>query len=95
MSNVVPFPNAAPPPAQGIALEESATVRFMPLTTDMPIPVPRVLHRAAKDLDEAVVVGTDKDGDLYVSCNHNDVGRVVMLLEQAKRYLLDWEFGRE
>lgn len=50
----------------------------------------RVLDSAKGKLDSAVVIGFDKDGDLYFASSKADGGDVLWLLEKAKKELLEF-----
>jgi hypothetical protein len=48
-----------------------------------------MLQLAAGELDEVVILGWDKRGELFFSSNVADGGTVLWLLEKAKRMLLE------
>lgn len=58
--------------------------------TYLDIPVERVLDEAKPQVDEGgvVVLGWDKDGELYFASSIADGGEVLWLLEKAKTALL-------
>jgi len=60
--------------------------------TKLDIPVPRTL-KAAKEanLQCAVVIGYDNDGEFYFASSKADGGYVLWLLEMAKKQLLEVE----
>jgi hypothetical protein len=65
----------------------------LPVITSLDIPAERVLRKALDaDLECAVVIGFDKDGNLYVSSSKADGGDVLWLLEGAKKMLLEIGF---
>jgi hypothetical protein len=59
--------------------------------TMLDLPVPRILEEAKEYLNTVVLIGTDKDGELYFSSSVADGGEVLWLLEKAKLALLDLE----
>lgn len=57
--------------------------------TKLDIPSERVLSNALQaDLTTAVVMGYDKQGNLYFASNTGDLGRVCWLMEQSKQLML-------
>lgn len=51
---------------------------------------PDVMLRLAQgQLTEVVILGTDKDGELFFSSNVADGGSVLWLMEKAKKALLE------
>lgn len=51
---------------------------------------PDVMLRLAQgQLDEVVIVGFDKNGELFFSSNVADGGSVLWLLEKAKKMLME------
>lgn len=48
-----------------------------------------MLKLAAGELNEVVIVGWDKKGELFFSSNVADGGTVLWLLEKAKKRLLE------
>ena len=64
----------------------------LPVITCLDIPTERVLQKAIeKELETAVVVGYDKDGNLYFASSVADGGDVLWLFELAKKALLEVE----
>jgi len=58
--------------------------------TRLDLPVDSVLDAAKEDISERVVVlGWDKDGELYFASSFADGGDVMWLLEKAKLALLN------
>lgn len=67
-----------------------AEIITLDLITKLDIPVERVIDGAKKaDLETAVVIGWDKDGEFYFASNKADGADVLWLLEQAKKRLLE------
>lgn len=58
--------------------------------TRLDLPVDQILEEAKGQIDGGIVLlGWDKDGDLYFASSIADGGEVLWLIEQAKRVLLD------
>ena len=58
--------------------------------TSIDIPPERVLESAISvGLTDAIVIGWDKDGDLYFASSIADGANVLWLIEKAKRELLE------
>ena len=58
--------------------------------TSLDIPSERVLESAITvGLNDAIVIGWDKDGELYFASSIADGADVLWLLEKAKKELLD------
>jgi len=58
--------------------------------TRLDIPVEAILEEAIKvDLEEVVVIGWEKDGEMYFSSSKADGGDVLWLMEKAKKMLLE------
>lgn len=67
--------------------------RIIPLrcVTKLDLPVERVLELAKDRLEGCVILGWDKDGELYFASTYADGGEVLWLLEQCKLRLLQVE----
>lgn len=64
-------------------------VQFPGLTTAR-LPAEQVLDAAINErLDEAVILGWDKDGKLWVSATTADLREILWLIEKAKRFVLE------
>jgi len=57
--------------------------------TRLNLPVNRILDNAPRDMDVAVVIGWDADGDFYFASSVADGADVLWLLEKAKKKLLE------
>ena len=58
--------------------------------TVLPIEPDRVLTAAqAAGLSDVLVVGRDAEGELYVAASAPDAGALLVMLEAAKRQVLD------
>lgn len=59
------------------------------VVTSLDIPVERILRRATEaDLDTAIVIGWDKEGELYFATSVSSGPEVLWLLEKTKANLL-------
>lgn len=56
--------------------------------TRLDIPVERVLDGAREHLESGLVIGWDKEGQLYIASSLADGGDMLWLLEKAKAELL-------
>ena len=63
-------------------------VTYLPVETTLDIPVPRVLEGASK-CKEVLVLGWTEDNCLYVASSVADAKKHLLLLELAKRSILD------
>jgi hypothetical protein len=65
-------------------------VVILPVVTRLDLPAQRTLDAACDaNLETAVVIGWDADGDFYFASNKADGGDVLWLLELAKRKLFE------
>ena len=65
-------------------------VIMLPVITRLDLPPERILAAATEDgLEQAVVIGTTKDGEFYFASSVADGGSVLWLLEIAKKRLLE------
>lgn len=60
--------------------------------TKLDIPVDRVLDSAKDNLNSVVLMGYDKEGELYFASTMADGGEVLWLIEQLKLQLLSVEY---
>lgn len=66
----------------------------LPVITKLDIPAKRVLKKALEaNLESAVIIGYDEDGEEYFCSSLADGGDVLWLLERAKAKLLSDEVG--
>lgn len=64
-------------------------VIYLSCDTVLDIPAERVLSSAIEsDLDEAIIVGVDKLGELYFAGTMAEPAKIVWLLECAKQIVL-------
>lgn len=53
------------------------------------VPCKVVLQGALQaDLEDVLVIGTEKNGESFVSCSYGNVGKVLYLMERAKEHLM-------
>lgn len=57
--------------------------------TRLNLPVDRVLDAAKDNMDGCVIMGWDKEGELYFASTYADGGTVLWLMEQCKKNLLE------
>lgn len=57
--------------------------------TTLPIEPDRVLKGAVGEVKEALVLGWDNDGVFYMASSMPDIGRILVLLEIARRQAVD------
>lgn len=65
------------------------SARIIPLgnVTRLDIPVERILDQAKDQMDHVVIMGWDKNGELYFASSFADGGEVMWLLEKCKQAL--------
>jgi hypothetical protein len=51
---------------------------------------PNTIIKWADDLKEAMVIGYDSNDELYVAGTSSDVAKCVLLLELAKKHMLEY-----
>jgi len=66
----------------------SARVIPLGMVTRLDLPVERVLEQAKGQMDHVVLMGWDKEGELYFASTFADGGEVMWLLEACKARLL-------
>ena len=64
------------------------TLKLFPLPTSKDHDPDVMLQLAKGELDEVVIIGWDKDGELFFSSNVADGGTALWLIEKAKKALL-------
>jgi hypothetical protein len=68
----------------------SNIIELNPPASYLDIPVEKVLNAALEaNLESAVLVGWDQDGELYAAWSLASAGETLLLLELAKQELLD------
>lgn len=70
-------------------MSDTDNVVMFPGATSLDIPPDRVLAGAMEKLELAIVIGVDKDGDLYFAASTADDREINWLLDMAKRALFD------
>lgn len=59
-----------------------------------PVPVPRVLDGAkAADLEDVLVIGWEKNGELYGGCSTGETAVILELMERLKFKLLNGDYN--
>lgn len=66
-----------------------AEVHILNMVTRLDIPVSRVIEGLPETLESLVVMGWDKDGELYFASSLADGGDVLWLIEKSKKLLLE------
>jgi len=51
----------------------------------------KVLEGAKDELEQVILAGYDKDGELYLASSSRDIGSNLLLLERFKMFLLETE----
>jgi len=57
--------------------------------TRLDVPIERICDAAKEELENCVIMGWDKDGELYFASSISDGGDVLWIMEKAKLLLLD------
>lgn len=66
-------------------------VIYLGCLTKLDLPVERVCDMAKDKMEHVVLMGWDKDGELYFASTFADGGEVLWLLEKCKQALLSVE----
>lgn len=61
----------------------------LPAITRLDVPSDRLLEMAIGNVDDVLILGWDKDGELYFASSKGDSGHCLWLMELAKKQLLD------
>ncbi|MDD5385367.1 MAG: hypothetical protein PHG89_10870 [Gallionella sp.] len=61
------------------------------VVTRLDLPVKRIFDAAEPNLDRVVVLGWDRNGELYFASSFADGGDVLWLLEKCKKALMGVE----
>lgn len=67
----------------------SENITYLHGITTQDIPIERVLEGAKEHLTGGVVAGWDKNDEFYLASNTSDIAQLVLILEIAKKQLLD------
>ena len=59
--------------------------------TYLDLPADRLLEAAKEHVDGAVIIGFNKEGELYFASSYADAGTVLWLMEAAKKALMEVE----
>ena len=68
--------------------DNPSNVVYLPCITTLDVDPEHVLECAQDKLNAAVVIGEDKEGNLYFASSMGDDAHTLWFLEQAKRFLL-------
>lgn len=67
----------------------TAEIILLDVNTKLDIPASRVLGSAiSAGVDPVLVIGYDDDGKLYVAASTRDVGKLLLMMEQAKQVII-------
>ena len=58
--------------------------------TLLPIDPDKVLNEAVGKLENVLVIGIGKDGELYLSSDNSSVAENLLLLKRAERFLMEF-----
>lgn len=61
----------------------------LPVISRLDTPSDRLLEAAIGKVDDVLILGYDKDGELYFASSKADGGACLWLMELAKKQLLD------
>lgn len=71
-------------------MSDDDNVTYLNQPTRLKIPVERVIKRASEaEMQDVIIIGWDKDGELYFASSEPDGGTVLWLIELAKKKLLE------
>jgi len=63
----------------------------LPVITTLDYPSDRLLEKAIGNVDGVLILGWDKEGELYFASSKGDGGHCLWLMELAKKALLEVE----
>ena len=61
----------------------------LPVITTLDLPSDRLLEKAIGNVDDVLIIGWDKQGELYFASSKGDGGHCLWLMELAKKQLLE------
>lgn len=64
----------------------------LPCLTKLDIPADRVLESAAGRLESAILIGVDKDGELYFAASFAKASEALWLIETIKSRLIAGDY---
>lgn len=70
----------------------TAEIYTLSCVTALDLPPDRILEAAIGQLDGVMVIGFDKEGQLYAASSYADGGTALWLLEQTKLRVLNPQF---
>lgn len=78
------------PDCKGPFVNYPENVHVLDVSTTQPFPPERVLQMAYEaDLLDVLVVGRDKEGEIWAVCSEPNVGAANLLCDLGKQYFLD------
>lgn len=73
-------------------MSDADNVVVLDMETTLDLPPERILNAAIKaDLETVLVIGWDKEGDLYAAGSTAKIGDILLLLERTKQVVLSDE----
>lgn len=69
--------------------EDPENVVRLGAATKLPLPANRILKGAYNKMDVVAVIGWDKEGHFYFASSESNGAEILMMLELAKRRLMD------
>lgn len=66
-----------------------SSITRLPCITTVDIPADTILESAVGKLENAMVIGWDHDGNLYVASTSSKPSEAAWLMENAKQFLLE------
>jgi hypothetical protein len=82
-------------PASPPLIEPTDNVVILDGVTTMDIPPDRVLNGALGKLDAIILLGWDKNGEMYVASSTTDHEMTLWLIEKFRHKLLNGDYGSE
>ena len=73
----------------GKALRARNNVIPLGMITTLDIPVDTVLEEAKEKMESVLLIGFDKEGELYFASTMADGGEALWLIEMAKKRLME------
>lgn len=68
-----------------------SNVVTLPVVTSLGIDPDRVLEEAIGRMDKVMVIGWDKEGQLYTTCSFSDGGEALWLMEKTRHRLMEYD----
>lgn len=70
---------------------KESNIIVLPVITKLDIPADRVLESALGNVDRVLIMGWDKEGEVYFASSFADGGDVLWIMELCKKKLLEIE----